>query len=218
MDMATATAQNLAPDVIRLAAQFVIALFIFVLGWVVAVLASRLLSAILKMLKLEAFLKSHKVEDALGSVKVSDVLAKLAKYYVLLIFLQAAVAMLDLGTLSIFLMNLLFYLPVLIGAALIVLLAVLLGEYLKESVIELSPKSQMVKLSGRAVKAIVVIIGLVMGFATAGFNTSLVTGVIITIVQAAAFGIALAVGIAFGLGGQDEAKDLIKSGRQSLKV
>jgi hypothetical protein len=218
MDTVTATIQNLAPDAIRLALELVLALVIFVLGWIVAVLVSRFVLSLLKLIKLEHFLKSHKLEDSLGSVKVSDVLAKLAKYYVLLLFLQIAVSLLDMGSLTMFLTNLLFYLPVLIGAALIVLVAVIIGEYIKESIIELNARSQMVKLSARALKLVLVVIGVVMGLATAGFNTALITSIIITLVQASAFGIALALGIAFGLGGQEDAKDLIKTGRQSLKI
>ena len=218
MDSLTNAAQNTANDAAALLPGLIAAIIVFVLGWVVAFIVSRIFAGILKAIKLEDFLKQHKVDDALGTVKISDVLVKIVKYYVLLIFFQAAVSLVSLGTISAYLSVVLFYAPVLIGALLVVLIAVIFGEYLKEAVIDLDKKSSTVKFAARAVKLVVIYVGLTMGLATAGFNTSLITGIFLTIIQAAAFGIALALGIAFGLGGQEDAKDVIKSTRKNLKV
>jgi hypothetical protein len=170
-----------------------------------------------KLIKLEEYLKQHKVDDSLGSVKVSDVITKIIKYYVLLIFIQAAVSFVDLGTITWYLSTLLAYVPLLIGGLLIVLASVVLGEYIKESITELNAKSDSVKLGARVVKMAVVCVGVIMGLATAGFNTTLVTGIFLTLVQAMAFGIALAFAIAFGFGGQEEAKGIIQNTRKSFK-
>ena len=218
MDSLTSGVQQTANDAANLLPGLIAAVIVFVLGWVVAFIISRLFAGILKAVRLEGFLKQHKVDDALGTVKISDVLVKIVKYYVLLIFFQAAVSLVALGTISAYLATALFYAPVLIGAILIVLIAVIFGEYLKEAVIDLDKKSSTVKFAARAVKLVVIYVGLTMGLATAGFNTSLITGIFLTIIQAAAFGIALALGIAFGLGGQEDAKDVIKSTRKNLKV
>ncbi|MCI0503428.1 hypothetical protein L0Y65_01825 [Candidatus Micrarchaeota archaeon] len=218
MDSATAAIQNTADGAAKLLPGLIAAILVFVLGWIVSFIVSRIFARILKMIKLEEFLKTHKVEDALGSVRISDVLVKIVKYYVLLVFIQAAVSLMALGTITDYLTTVLLYIPVLIGAAVIVLVAVLFGEYLKEAIIDLNSKSAMVRLGARAAKLVMIYIGLTMGLATAGFNTTLITGVFLTIIQAAAFGLALALGIAFGLGGQDDAKEIIKSGRKNLKL
>jgi hypothetical protein len=218
MDSATAAVQNTADGAAKLLPGLIAAILVFVLGWVVSFIVSRIFARILKMIKLEEYLKTHKVEDALGSVKISDVLTKIVKYYVLLIFVQAAVSLMALGTITDYLTSVLLYVPVLIGSVLIVLVAVLFGEYLKEAIIDLSSKSAMVKLGARAAKLVMIYVGLTMGLATAGFNTTLITGIFLTVIQAGAFGLALALGIAFGLGGQDDAKEIIKSSRKNLKL
>ncbi|MFH0884538.1 MAG: hypothetical protein V1861_02410 [Candidatus Micrarchaeota archaeon] len=218
MDSLTGAVQKTANDAANLLPGLIAAIIVFVLGWVVAFIISRIFAGILRAIRLEGFLKQHKVDDALGTVKISDVLAKIVKYYVLLIFFQAAVSLVSLGTISAYLTMVLLYAPVLIAAILIVLIAVIFGEYLKEAVIDLDKKSSTVKFAARAVKLVVVYVGVTMGLATAGFNTTLITGIFLTVIQAAAFGIALAVGIAFGLGGQEDAKDVIKSTRKNLKV
>jgi hypothetical protein len=218
IDSLTGAVQKTANDAANLLPGLIAAVIVFVLGWVVAFIISRIFAGILRAIKLEDFLKQNKVDDALGTVKISDVLAKIVKYYVLLIFFQAAVSLVSLGTISAYLSMVLFYAPVLIGAILIVLIAVIFGEYLKEAVIDLDKKSSTVKFAARGVKLVVVYVGLTMGLATAGFNTTLITGIFLTLIQAGAFGIALALGIAFGLGGQEDARDVIKSTRKNLKV
>jgi MFS family permease len=217
-DSATAAIQNTVDSAVKLLPGLIAAVLVFVLGWVVAFLVSRLFAGLLKLIRLEALLKAHKVEDAFGSVRISDVLTKIVKYYVLLIFIQASVSLVALGTITDYLTSVLLYMPVLIGAVLVVLVAVLFGEYLKEAIIDLNGKSPTVKLAGRGAKLVLIYIGLTMGLATAGFNTMLITGIFMTILQAAAFGLALALGIAFGLGGQEEAKEVIQGARKNLKI
>ena len=217
VDAVYVAGQNLLTSVTELLPGLIAAILVFLLGWVIAILISRIFRGILKTIKLEEILKEHKVEDALGTVKISDVLTKIVKYYILLIFLQAAASLVWLGTISSFLTMVLLYVPLLIAGILVVLVSVILGEYLKEMIIELS-KSQMVKLTGRVVKLLVIYVGVTMGLATVGFNTTLITGIFLTILQGIVYGLALAIGIAFGLGGQNDAKDMIQSSRKHFKL
>lgn len=217
LDPLTLALQTFVAHAVAFLPGLVAAILVFVLGWVVSILVSRFFGRILRLLKVEEYLKKNKVDDALGTVKMSDVLTKIIRYYVFLIFIQAAVSFVELGTLSFYLSTLLTYVPVLIGGLLVVLASVLLGEYIKESITELNNKSDSVKLVARAVKLAVVCVGVIMGLATAGFNTTLVTGIFLTLIQAMAFGIALAFAIAFGFGGQEDAKDLIKNTRKNFK-
>jgi len=217
MESVNAAVQNTITEVISFLPGLIAAILVFLLGWIIAILASRLVAGLFRAIKLEDALKHHKVEDALGTVKISDVLTRIVKYYVLLIFLQEAVSLVALGSITAFLAMVLLYAPLLIGGFLVFLVAVILGEYLKEMIIELS-KSPFVRFTGRIVKLILVYVGVTMGLATAGFDTTLITGVFMTILQAMVFGIALAIGVAFGLGGQEDAKNIIKTGRKHFKV
>ena len=194
------------------------AILVFILGWVVAIIISRIFAGLLKLVKLEEYLKSHKLDDALGTVKVSSVLTKILKYYIILVFLQAAVSLIQLGTLSLFLTSVLLYAPAFIAALLVVLVAILLGEYVKETTLDLDPKSSLVTFVARAAKVIIIYVGVTMAFGTAGFDTTLLNGIFLILLQALAYGAALAAGLAFGLGGQKDAQDLIGKWRRNLKV
>lgn len=211
-------AENTATNAAAVLPGLLAAIIVFVLGWVVAVIISRIFAGLLRLIKLEDFLKEHKVEDSLGTVKISHVLVKILKYYIILIFLQAAVSLIELGTISMFLSELLIYAPVFIGALLIALVAVILGEYVKEVILELAAKSAIVRFIARATKLVIIFIGITMALATAGFETSLISNIFLIVLQALVFGIALAVGIAFGLGGQKDAADVVGKWRKHLKL
>jgi len=189
---------------------------LILLGWVMAVLLKRLTLRLLKSMKFEEYLKSQKLDKALGSIAISNVLALVVYYYILVLFFQAAFDMVYLATISAFIGKILLYVPIILGAALLVVVAALTGEYLKMLMLQLGKDSAMVQLGARAAKVLVIYIGVVMGLSTLGFNTEILNSIFISLSQAIFFGFALAFGVAFGLGGQEAAKDWIKTARSKL--
>lgn len=214
----TGAVENTATSAANIFPGLIAAIIIFIVGWIVAVVISGIFSRLLRFLRLEDYLKSHRVDNALGKVMLSDVLTKLLKYYIILIFLQEAVSFLALGTISLFLTGVLFYAPALIAAIILVLVAILLGEYVKQIILELRNKSPIVQFIARATKFVIIFVGITMAMATANIDTALLNGAFLVILQGMAFGIALAVGIAFGLGGQKDAQQVISEWRKHLKV
>lgn len=210
--------KKMAIDLVVAIPRFLLAIIIFVVGWALASVVSWIVERVLEYIKLEKFLKSHKLEDSLGKVKFSNVLVKLTKYYIMLIFLQAAVAMLDLGTITQFLSSVLMYTPVFIGALLLVVVSAVLGELVKEKIIEIEEKSKTVRWLASAMKAVIVFLGIMVGLSTMGFDTAIVTTSFVQLLQGIIYGIALAFGLAFGLGGQEDAKDIIRSLRKKTGV
>lgn len=215
---ANAAIENTATGAATLLPALLAAIVIFIVGWIVAVVVSGIFASFLRVVKLEQFLKEHRIQDALGSVRISSVLVKILKYYLLLWIISQAFSLLELGTISMFLNSFLLYAPALIGAVLVILLAFLLGEYVKETIAELDPKSAVVVFVARAMKVIIIYVGITTGMSTAGFNTTLLDSIFLQMLSALALGVALAVGIAFGLGGQKDAQELVGSWRKNLKI
>lgn len=211
-----AIAQTTVSSTVDILKGLVLAIIIFVLGWIIAIIISRIFAGFLKAIKLETYLKEHRLENALGTVKISNVLVRIMKYFLILVALQFTVALVELGTVGIFLNEVVVFATQLIGAFMMLLLAVLLGEYAKESIKELS-KSSAVRLVARGVKLLVVYVAATVVLSP-WYDTTLLANFLLTLLQAAAFGLALAFGIAFGLGSQDDAKDIVKKGRKHFKV
>ncbi len=207
---------RLAASLADMLPRMLLAIILIVLGWVVAMLLKRLVMKILKGVKFEDYLKSQKLDKALGAIVVSEVLALIVYYYTLTLFFQSAFDMVYLTSLAVFIGQVLAYVPIVIGAVLIVLLATILGEYVKILVLQLDDKSSSVQIGARVAKILVMYIGAVMALAMLGFNTQILDALFITLAQAVLFGSALAFGIAFGFGGQDAAKDWIKTARTKV--
>lgn len=214
----SATMPTILNDVIYFAVGLVEALLIFLFGWVVAVLVSRFFGGILKTIKFEQFLKEQKVHEALGTVVISNVLTKILYYYIVVIFLQQAFLFISLGTVATFFTSLLAYLPVLIGAVLLIVAAAIIGEFVKMRIIAIGAKSTTMHFLGRATKALIIFMGIMSGLETAGFKTTLIQQTFVVLAAAIAFGFALAFGIAFGLGSQEDARDWMKTMRKQFKV
>ncbi|MFH1258139.1 MAG: hypothetical protein ABIG96_03680 [Candidatus Micrarchaeota archaeon] len=195
---------------------FIAALLIFLVGYVIALVISRIFKRALEGSNFEKFLTQNKMADALGTFKVSNFLVKIVKYYIVLVFFQASISKLQLGTLTEFMSMLLIYAPVVVGAAIIFVVAALFGELVKAKVKELDMKSRWVGIVAKGAKFVVMFFGLVMGLQLVGVNTGILKETFITMVQALAYGVAIAVGIAFGFGGQDEAKSLINDVRKKI--
>mgnify|MGYP001309567890 CR=1 FL=1 len=207
--------QDAVASLIAFVPSLIFAVILFLIGWGIAVVAARIVKNFLKFVSLEKFLKERRLSDALGEVTLSNVLEKLTKYYILLVFLQASVAMLSLGTISVFLNGVLAFAPLLIGAALLLVVAAIVGELFKVRIIEMG-KAAYLELVGSGVKFVIVFLGLVAALQTVGFDVSIFEQTFLTLLNGLVIGIALAFAIAFGLGGQNEAKDMIKTMRSKL--
>ena len=206
------TLDNFLLNVISALPNLIIALIIFVIGWGVGSLFGWLFKRILEKIKFESYLKSHGLEDALGKVQITSIVVQLVKYYIWLVFIQAAVAQVNLGTITDFMTNVLLYAPVVVGSIAVVVAAAVFGEWVYEKFLE-SGKDPYLKTAGKMAKYLIIFLSVLVGLDTIGFDTSVIKLLILTGAQGISWGVALAFGISFGLGGQETAKDLIKSFR-----
>ncbi len=201
--------QQLEMDIPRILA----CLFLIVVGWIIAVIIEGALRRFLEFSRFEQFLKEHGVDDALGKIRISTVIEKIVKYYIILVFIEAAVSMFPVWGISNYLLQVLIYLPVFVVGAAITLFGFLLGEYTKEKILECG-KEKYLGTVGQVVKTAIIVIAVIVGMQTIGINTSLLNQIIITLVQAIALGVGGAIALAFGLGGQKEAESIIKKAKK----
>jgi hypothetical protein len=193
------------------------AIILLLAGMFIADLVDKVVQKFFDMLKVEQAFKKYKVEDALGGNQVTPLLSTAAKWYVMLMFLMSAVEVLGLSSVTIIIGSMLMYAPVLIGVGLLILASAIIGEWVREATLDLH-KFYMQKTVAEALKIIIVVMSVVVGLETIGFRMDFVREVFTTILQGIMYGFALAVGIAFGLGGQKDATEVIKKARKSFKA
>ena len=194
--------------IINFLPELVVALIIFVVGWIVGALLSRAVEQIIKAVKLDAALRSAGLEAALAragfSLNSGRFLGELVKWFLIVVFLVAALDVLGLQQVNLFLQQVvLLYLPQVIVAVLIMLVAVVIADAMQRVVVgsakaaNIRSASFLGTLTRWAIWIFAALAALYQLGVAAPFLQTLFTGIIVAL--------SLAFGLAFGLGGQESA-------------
>ena len=196
---------NLWSGVIGFLPELIIAIIIFVVGWIVASLLGKAVDQIIKAVKLDNALRGAGFEATLAragfSLNSGKFLGELVKWFIIVVFLVAALDVLRLDQVTVFLRQVvLAYLPQVIVAVLIMLVAVVIAEAMKKLVVA-SAKAAHIRSAGflgALTKWAIWVFALLAALLQLGiavtFLQTLFTGIIVAL--------SLAFGLAFGLGGQ----------------
>lgn len=188
------------------------ALLIIIVGWIIAGLLARLTSEILRRVGADRLFAEHSGRvygDRTKSIKPSVVGGELVKWLVRLVFLVAAANVLGLTQVSELLNQVLLWIPNLIVAAIILLVAPVVARFVRGA-IEVGA-GQMgfsnAPLLGRIAEVAIVAFAVIIAINQIGIAANLVNTLFIGLVAA----VSLAFGLAFGLGGRDVAAELTRS-------
>jgi hypothetical protein len=217
-DVFTNSLQSVWYGVISFVPQLIIALIIFAIGWVLAALIERLVESLFKALKVDAALKSAGMEDVVKrsgyNLNSGMFVGVLVKWFIIVVFLMASFEVLGLGQVNVFLNQVVNYIPEVIVAALILMVAAVVASALQKLVVA-SAKAGHIKSAefvGRVTKWAIWIFAILTALVTLG----IAPGLIQMLLTALFAGIALAIGLSFGLGGKEVAQKLIERTAHSV--
>ncbi|TAJ14587.1 hypothetical protein EPO56_01950 [Patescibacteria group bacterium] len=218
-DVLTQSFQNLWIGLIAFVPNILVAIIIFIFGWLVGAALGSIVSQVLKTVKLDAALKQTGLNDVVEragfTLDSGAFLGALVKWFFIIVFLMASLEVLGLTQVNMFLqMVVLSYLPQVIVAVIMVLVGALLAELAKTMVGGAAKAAGIMSagLAGSIAKWAIWIFTILAVLAqlqvATVFVQTLVTGVVIAV--------SLAVGLAFGLGGQDAAARAIEKVRSEI--
>ncbi len=193
----------------------IVALLLLFIGWIVAVLIGRALKTILEKVGLDRQIQKAKLTKAIGHTKLSMIFGEILKWYVFIVFLQAAVDQLNLGTLTLLLNRFVLWLPNVIIAVVVILGGLIVAYYVQNKLVEHS-KMKGIQFAGGLLKVVILIFAGLIALAQIGVNVSILENTFLLVVGALAIGIALALGIGFGFGFKKEAERLISQIKKSF--
>jgi small-conductance mechanosensitive channel len=217
-DVFTLSLQRVWEGVASFVPSLLFALIIFAIGWVLAALVEKLVESILKALKLDAALKSAGMEDVVKragyELNSGRFIGVLCKWFVIVVFLMASFDVLGLGQVNDFLNQVVSYLPQVIVAVLIIMIAAVVANAMQKVVVASAKAGHLhvADLGGRVTKWSIWIFAIL----TALYTLGVAPGIIQTVLTAVFAGGALAFGLAFGLGGKEEAQKIISSTSSAL--
>lgn len=194
------------------------AILVFALGVLIASVIGKVVERIVKALRIDGAIErltiSEKLKEHGIEMTLSGFSGKLVQWFLVLVFLMAATDILGLDQVTEFLNSVIMYLPNVVVATIVLTIAFLLSS-LVYAIVRSSTKAAGVMsatLLATLIKWAVVVFGLLAALLQLGIATSLVNTLFIGVVSA----FSLAVGLAFGLGGRDEAALILKKIREEI--
>ena len=195
------------------------AIIIFVIGWVISLGIGKLVAEVFKRLQFSRIFEKGNWRDAMAKagfkVDASGFIGAIVKWVLVIAFLLAAVEVLGLSQFADFLGSVLAYLPNVIIAALIFVVAVIIADIL-EKVVRVGAEGMRVGY-GQVAGAIVRWAIWIFAILAILIQLEIASELVLTIVTGFIALIALAGGIAFGLGGKDAAAEAIDNLKRKLK-
>lgn len=219
-DVLTRSFQDLWLGIIAFIPNIIVALIIFVLGWLVGAALGRVVAQIVKSLKVDGALKSTGLAEAVErggfTLDSGAFLGALVKWFFIVVFLVAALDVLHLTQVNVFLQTVVLgYLPQVIVAVLILLVAAVIAEVAARAVSGAAKAAHVASagFAGSVAKWAIWIFAVLAALdqlqVASAFVQTLFTGVIVAL--------SLAFGLAFGLGGQQAAAGYIEKMRSEMK-
>ncbi|MFA6502964.1 MAG: hypothetical protein WCT45_01770 [Candidatus Paceibacterota bacterium] len=212
--------QNLFYGLAAFIPNLVVAIIIFIVGWLVGVGLGRVVMQIVNSLRVDQALRATGLEQALSRAgfgfSSGKFLGFLVKWFFIIVFLVAALDVLHLSTVNLFLSEVVLgYLPQVIVAVLILLVAAVLADAARRvvegsaKVASLNAAGFLGKVAQYAIWTFALLAALAQLNVATAFVQTLFTGIVIAV--------SLAVGLAFGLGGQQAAAHYLENLRSQIK-
>lgn len=194
--------------------RFLSGFIILLIGIIIATFLRQIVKEGLRMVKFEAFLKRYGVPESKETADWSAILSEIVRWFVIIVFLVPTAQVWGLGKFVDVLNGLLLYLPNVFIAVLLLLVGFVVSklvyELLMASVRGLSRDSaKSIAMVGRWAVLVFVFLVVLNQLGIASDLIRILFGGLVAMV-------ALAGGLAFGLGGKDAARDIIEKLRKKL--
>lgn len=197
----------------------VAAVILFILGWIVSIALSKVVEQVVKSLRIDKLLDSAGAGAVLsrGGLKLNSgkFLGELVKWFVIVASLVAAFNALGLDQVNNFLQRVVIdYIPQVIAAVLILVIAVILAEFMRKLVTNSAKAANVASANflGSVTKWAIWVFAILTALAQLGIASRIIEVLISGVITA----VALAVGLAFGLGGQDTAASILDKVRKDI--
>lgn len=206
--------------VIAFLPKLLVAIVLVILGWLIGAALSSLISKVFRALKVDSALEAAGAKQLVNragfGLNTGRFIGELVKWFVVLVSVIAALSIMGLTEVTLFLQGIVIgYLPQVIAAVLILVVAIVVAEVMRKAVVA-SAKAAGIRKAGFlgsvtkwAIWIFAVLAALFQLNIAATFIQTLFTGAVVAF--------SLALGLSFGLGGRDAAKDAIESMRNEMR-
>lgn len=201
--------------------RFLGSIIIFFIGWAIAVGLGQIVERAVKSMKLDSVLSRMGMGESLHKaglkLDAGMFIGGVVKWFLIIAFLLASVDILGLSQVSMFLQGILSYIPDVLIAVVILVLGVLAAKLLRRTV-EASTIHSVGSVASRAIGSLTRWAILIFAIWAALLQLDIATAFLQIVLTGLVAMLAIAGGLAFGLGGRDAAKDLIEKARNEMMM
>ena len=219
LNVLRASLQNLWLTVAGFLPSLVGALLVFIVGLIVAAVLDRVVERLIYYLKADMLLRKlgvdQVVERAGMKLNAGHFLGRIVYWFFVVAFLLASSDILGFFTLSNFLRDVLNYVPNILVSVLILLASLVLANFLKGLVRASVMSANMHHAKGLGTLAWWVVF--VFGFLTSMVQLGVAVSIINTLITGLNDMLALAGGLAFGLGGKEYASEALRAVKDEME-
>lgn len=194
---------------------FITGIIIILIGIILASIVKRIVTEVLNALKVETYLKRYGIPEAKKEFSWTNILAEIVRWFVIILFLIPAAEVWGLPQITELLNTFLLYLPNVFVAAIIGLVGLVFARLAADLVLASTRglSAEASRTIASATRVAITIFVLLAVFNQLGVAQDLIkilfTGVVAML--------AIAGGIAFGLGGKESAKTILESLTKKVK-
>jgi small-conductance mechanosensitive channel len=196
-------------------------LILFIIGWVVASVIGKAIAQVLNALKLDKLFESAGASELLNragmKLNVGGFIGGVVKWFIIVVFLMASLEIMGLTQVNDFLREaVLFYLPKVIIASLVLVIATVISDTMKK-LVQASAQAANVRsanMLGSITRYAIWIFAFIIALSELGIASSFMQILFTGLIAA----LAIACGLAFGLGGKDAAAKAIDSFKNNMSM
>jgi hypothetical protein len=189
------------------------ALLILVIGWIISDVIARLVERVFDRMGFERAAERSGVSGFIarsgaGNVRATHVLAEMVKWFIRLIFLEAAANAVHLTAVTTTIHSIILFLPNVVVALLVLMIGAMLAQFVSRMVRASAAQTGAGNpdLLARLARYAIIGFAVIVAVHQVGIATTLVDSFFMALV----FGVALAFGLAFGLGGRETAQQIVQ--------
>lgn len=211
----TSSINNAIEAVVNFIPNFVAGLVVLLIGIIIASILKQAVVGLLKALKVESFLKKYGVPELKEEFNWTNILAELVRWFVIVVFLIPTADIWGLERITTVLNQFLLYLPNVFVAAVVALVGFVFARlahdlvYVSTKKVDPRTAATVATVTRWAINVFVILAVLTQLGVAADLIRILFTGIVAMI--------AIAGGLAFGLGGQGVARDSLEGLKKRLK-
>lgn len=195
----------------------IVAVVVFTLGWALGSLVGRAVSHLITVVRIDKALHKaglDKVSERAGvNISIAGFFGGIIKWLVVVAFTVASAEILGLSQVTRLLTDILVYIPQVLVAAIVLVIAMLVGDFVKR-LVDHSTRGIGMRghFAAQVAKWSIIVVG---GIFPALTQLRIAQGLVEVLFTGVVFALSLALGLAFGLGGRDAAAQAIEKMKEN---